>query len=100
MSIGLIAQAIRQRRHLEFHYKGRPRVVVPMVLGPCARGIWRLRAVQVGGDSASGRFGGDTPKVFDVAEMSGIRLRDTTFRVPRQYRRGDERLIVSPEAEL
>ncbi len=96
----LIKTAINERRHLEFRYKGRLRVVVPMILGRCARGIWRLRAIQVGGASASGRMGPDAPKLFDVAGMTGVMLRDTTFGVPRGYERGEERLIVSREAEL
>ncbi len=84
-----IRTAIRARRRLAFSYRGRPRVVNPVRLGVSGRGTWQLRAVQVGGDSASGRYGGSAPKLFDINEIVDVAVLDAQFPMPRRYEPGD-----------
>ncbi|HEY2794119.1 MAG TPA: hypothetical protein VGJ28_17270 [Micromonosporaceae bacterium] len=86
----LIGIAIRTCHRLSFIYRGLPRIVNPERLGRSTTGVMRLRAVQVGGESASGRYGGSAPKLFDVDLMSEVTVLDGVFRIPRQYQRGDD----------
>lgn len=79
-----IAAAIDTRHRLGFNYRGLPRVVNPVRLGRSAQGDWILRAVQVGGESTSGNFGGRAPKLFRVDEMSDVEVMTGEFRIPRQ----------------
>jgi hypothetical protein len=94
-----IRAAIVLHRRLSFTYRGRPRIVNPERLGRTAKGTQQMRAVQVGGDSASGRYGGSAPKLFEVDQMVNATVLDAEFRVPRQYRRGDD-AFVRIDAEL
>jgi predicted DNA-binding transcriptional regulator YafY len=77
-----IRAAIDGRRHLGFDYDGQQRIVLPLRLGMTPKGVWQLRAVEVG-DRAGG------PALFIVAEMGGVVLRDSVFTVPAQYERKD-----------
>ncbi len=88
-TVEVIREAIRGHHRLAFSYRGRPRVVNPQRLGVSRSGAWQLRAIQVGGASASGRYGGDAPKLFDVAQMRAVSLLPAHFPVPRGYRPGD-----------
>jgi predicted DNA-binding transcriptional regulator YafY len=94
-----VRTAIAGRRRLSFRYHGLPRIVNPVRLGLSARGRWQLRAVQVGGDSETGRFGGRAPKLFAIDEMEDVMVMDAEFHVPRQYQRGDD-AFVRIDAEL
>jgi hypothetical protein len=94
-----IRTAIRTRHRLAFTYRGLPRIVNPERLGRSTGSVLRLRAVQVGGESASGRYGGSAPKLFDIDLMTDVSVLDGVFRVPRQYRRGDD-AFARIDAEL
>jgi hypothetical protein len=87
-----IRTAIETHRRLSFRYHNRPRIVIPLRFGLSASGAWQLRAVQVGGGSDSGHFGGP-PKLFDVDQMDGAVVMADEFRVPRQYQRRDVAFI-------
>jgi hypothetical protein len=95
----VIRRAITERRHLQFRYRGLLRVAVPMVLGVGVKGRWQLRAVQVGGRSASGTVADGTPKLFSVDLMTQLTLLDSTFRTPRTYEPGD-RAFTRIDTEL
>ncbi len=92
-SVDAIREAIRDRRRLAFSYRGRYRIVNPERLGLSGKGTWQLRAIQVGGDSASGRYGSSAPKLFEVEHMHAVAVLDAQFRVPRQYRAGDDAFV-------
>ena len=95
----LIRAAITGHRRLAFTYRNLPRVVNPMRLGLSPRDSWKLRAVQVGGESESGRYGGSAPKLFDVDLMTDVVVLDAEFRIPRQYQPGDDAFVLI-DAEL
>jgi hypothetical protein len=94
LPLEVIREAIKGRRHLEFEYRGLPRVVEPMTLGIWEKGDWKLRAAQVGGLSASGKVGDGTPKLFNVALMSEVALLATTFAIPAGYEPGDKSFML------
>ncbi len=68
-------------------------------LGLSGKGTWQLRAVQVGGDSATSRYGGGAPKLFEVTHMRQVAVLDAQFRVPRQYHPGED-VFVRVDTEL
>jgi hypothetical protein len=72
-----ICHSIRARRRLSFEYGGRTRIVEPYCHGFTAHGAERLRAIQVAGESSSGGFG--FGKLWDVAKMTNVRVRDEAF---------------------
>jgi hypothetical protein len=94
-----VRTAIVARRRLAFSYRGMHRIVNPMRLGQSGKGTWQLRAIQVGGESSTGRFGGGAPKLFEIAQMAEVTVLDAEFRVPRQYQPGDS-AFVSIDVEL
>jgi hypothetical protein len=65
-----ICDAIRRRRLVSFDYHGLPRVIAPYCHGWSSGGKEVLRAVQVGGESASGGFG--FGKLWHVSRMTDI----------------------------
>lgn len=73
----LICEAIHKRLVLEFDYRGRHRAVEPYCHGTSTRGVEVLRAVQVGGTSASGGFG--FGKLWSLADIKELRLTSETF---------------------
>lgn len=91
--VDVVRTAIVDRRRLSFTYRGRPRIVNPVRIGVSAGGDWLLRAIQVGGESRTGRYGGSAPKLFRVAQMEGVEVLDAEFQIPRQYRRGDTAFV-------
>lgn len=72
-----ICEAIRDRKLLQFHYRGKLRVVAPYCHGFSARGSELLRAIQVRGASSSGGFG--KGKLWTVTEMVDARVLDELF---------------------
>jgi hypothetical protein len=93
MPLDIIRMAIRDRRQLEFNYRGFRRVVEPMTLGIGHKGHWQIRAQQVGGRSSSGTVGTGAPKLFEVALMSPPELLSTTFEVPLTYQSNDAAFV-------
>jgi len=73
----IICEAIRNRLLLEFRYHGKLRVVAPYCHGVSTRGVEVLRAVQVRGESGSGKLG--MGKLWALAEMVGPRLLQEPF---------------------
>ena len=67
----MVCDAIRKRLLLEFRYHGKLRVVAPYCHGVSTRGVEVLRAVQVRGESGSGKLG--MGKLWAVAEMAELR---------------------------
>src|SRR5688572_20001012 len=73
----VICSAIQRRLLLEFEYDGRLRVVAPYCHGLSTRGVEVLRAIQIGGASASGAFG--LGKLWAVSKMLELRILDRRF---------------------
>jgi hypothetical protein len=84
-----IRAALKEQRHLGFHYQGLPRVVLPMAVGIAKVGGWKLRGQQVGGQSSSGSVGDGTPKLFYLSKIGSAVVLDTHFDIPAEYARGD-----------
>lgn len=93
LSLDFIRESINERRQLQFDYRGLLRVVEPMALGVGHKNDWKLRARQVGGLSSSGKVDDGSPKLFDVALMSGVVVLATSFDVPLAYRSGDQAFV-------
>ena len=94
----VLVAAIETRHRLGFTYRGLPRIVNPVRVGQSDSGDWLLRAVQVGGESASNQFGGRTPKLFLVDEMAEVEVLPGEFQFPRRADPDD--VIVAIAAEL
>lgn len=75
----LICEAIHLRRLLEFHYKDLLRVVAPYCHGVSTKGSEVLRALQVRGESSSGRSGMGFGKLWTVDDMLRLRVLDEPF---------------------
>ncbi|MET0533553.1 MAG: hypothetical protein ABW171_04950 [Steroidobacter sp.] len=73
----LICEAIRQRRKLAFDYSGLRRVVTPYCYGVSTRDSEVLRAIQVGGQSSSRKYG--IGKLWTVSEMSRLEVLQEGF---------------------
>jgi len=82
---GLIEQAIREKKLVQFTYSGHPRIVEPHVLGVNG-GITQFLGYQVGGSSSSG--GIPEWRRFDLPKMSGLSIRPETFPGPRPFPSG------------
>jgi hypothetical protein len=80
-----ICEAIRARRRLSFDYDGLPRVVEPYVHGVTRTGAEALRAVQVAGESRSGRGRKASGKLWLVEKMGALRITGELF-VPNDPR--------------
>jgi hypothetical protein len=72
----IICEAIRKRVLLEFRYHDKSRVVAPYCHGLSTRGEV-LRAIQVRGESDSGKFG--FGKLWLVGDMVALRMLDEHF---------------------
>jgi predicted DNA-binding transcriptional regulator YafY len=81
----LIAQAINQKKLIEFTYQGRHRVTEPHVLG-ITNGIKQVLCYQTGGHSSRGNL--PDWRRFDLHEMVGLKVLDTTFPGKRPYPSG------------
>jgi len=73
-----ICDAIRTRSVLSFDYEGFHRVVEPYCHGISKNGE-ALRAIQVGGESRSGKKGLGFGKLWIVAEIQNIQKNGQTF---------------------
>jgi predicted DNA-binding transcriptional regulator YafY len=73
----LIYQAIADRKIIEFQYHDKPRTVEPYCCGINRKDSHQLRGFQVSGGSASDEKLGW--RMFDLAEMSGLRTTDKDF---------------------
>jgi len=71
----VVCVAIRDRRVLEFVYRGKPRVVEPYCHGLTTTGLECVRAVQVGGGGSGFGFG----KLWALGKMTNLRLAERTF---------------------
>ena len=72
-----LVRAINERRLIEFVYKGgQPRIAEPHDYG-IRRGVEKLLAYQISGESRSGNPHGW--KDFDVVDMSQLRVLDRKF---------------------
>ena len=73
----IICEAIRKRLLLEFHYHGKRRVVAPYCHGVSNRGIEVLRAVQIRGETGSGKL--RIGKLWALGEIVSLRLLEEPF---------------------
>jgi WYL domain len=90
----VIRDAIHEQKQLQFRYRTLLRVVEPMCLGEVSRGVWQLRAHQVGGRSASSRRLPDgIPRLFGLSDMLDVTVLQDSFAVPAFYTRGDSAFI-------
>jgi WYL domain len=85
--------AIRERRSVEFRYRGTPRVAHPHAIFVASTGTHCLDAVQVAGRSTSGPLPGW--RRFDLNAIDAVTIRDERFEIApdfeeraRDYRRG------------
>jgi hypothetical protein len=76
----IIRRAIQERRLIEFHMDGLPRVAEPHDYGIHA-GVERLLVYQVAGESRSGAL--PNWREFHVEKLERMRLLDERFRGPR-----------------
>ncbi|MFZ5997459.1 MAG: hypothetical protein ACOYW7_08230 [Nitrospirota bacterium] len=83
----IICRAIGERRLLELHYHGYPRIVEPHVYGKDHHGDDVVRCYQVYGGSESGEEVGW--KLLKVREISSLHMIETTFSTRRWYQRND-----------
>lgn len=72
-----ICEAIQQRRKLVFDYHGLRRIVAPYCYGISTRDAQILRAIQVGGQSSSHKYG--IGKLWTVSEMSQLEVLEESF---------------------
>jgi hypothetical protein len=77
VTAGIVCEAIRTRSRLEFDYQGKHRVVEPYCHGVSTRDEEVMRAVQVGGQSTSRKFG--FGKLWYVKDMENARILDEQF---------------------
>ena len=73
----IVCEAIRKRVLLEFRYHGKLRVVAPYCHGVSSRNLEVLRAVQIRGESGSGKLG--MGKLWALGDMVNPRLLDEPF---------------------
>jgi hypothetical protein len=73
----VLCRAVRDRRLLEFHYRGHHRVVAAYCHGRTRGRVEVLRAVQLRGSSRSGAFG--IGKLWKAAEMHNVHVIDEGF---------------------
>ena len=88
-----LARAIQDRRVLNFHYDGRPRVVEPHAYGRTSDGVPVLHGFQIGGESSrsrTSRGGGESAsgglpgwRTFRAADITGLTIGEDTFPGPR-----------------
>ncbi len=77
----LLAEAIRERRVVTFHYAGRLRTLEPHTCGVGSTGEEILHGYQIEGESASGaRLGWRT---FTVAKISDLTVQERRFAAGR-----------------
>lgn len=94
----IIKKAIAEKKVLEFFYDGQRRIVEPHCYGLTTAGNWCLRGFQVAGGSVSGFV--PHWKLFDLAEIRGLRMLEDVFLRPRpEYKRND-RAMVRIQAQL
>lgn len=98
MRTATLAEAIHQKKVVEFRYEGRTRVVEPHTVGMMTSGAPGLRAYQVDGYSESRTQ--PSWRLYRVDKMSGLVVTNQTFAGPRPgYRQGDSD-FARIEAEL
>lgn len=73
----LICEAIATRKIVAFQYHDKPRTVEPYVCGINVKDSVQMRALQVGGRSGSNAKLGW--RIFDLAEMDGLKITETDF---------------------
>jgi hypothetical protein len=73
-----ICDAIRERKLIEFDYKGHHRVVAPYCHGTSKRGAEAVRAIQLEGESSSS-IDAKTGKMWIVAGMQNVRVTNRSF---------------------
>jgi predicted DNA-binding transcriptional regulator YafY len=82
-----ICDAIRDRKVISFHYKGRVRTVEPHLVGYDADGDLTLSAWQLSGGSGVGF------RDFHVSKLSGLTITQQSFAGARPgYNPGDKTL--------
>ncbi len=83
----IIWEAIKKKRLLALDYNGGIRIVEPHCLGITKADNIGLRAFQIEGYSESGNLGW---KMFNIGNVSGLRILKRVFNEPRPgYRKGD-----------
>lgn len=86
-----IINAIKNHNYLEFTYEGLHRKAIPFAIGThITTGNKTMRALQVAGSSASGKF--DFPKLWTVNDMHSVRTLEEKFDIPDRYQSGDDHL--------
>src|SRR6266851_1742635 len=75
--VARLARAIRERRIIEFQYRGLPRTVQPLALG-LSRGVVEVLGIQVAGATSSGSL--PNWRRCRVEEVTGLRLTSESFQ--------------------
>ena len=87
----IIEDAIRNRRYLEFTYKGLARLVQPTAVGVSRAGNEVLRCFQTKGDHNTD---GHDWNLCTLTAISGLRVTEQKFDTPPPgYNRGDKGMI-------
>jgi predicted DNA-binding transcriptional regulator YafY len=90
-----IREAIRDRKLLEFRYKGAARIVEPHVYG-IHDGEYQILSFQVGGHSSSGTL--PDWRRFNTAEVQALSILEEHFPGPRDrsvFRHSDFDTVLS-----
>jgi hypothetical protein len=75
----VICEAISRKVRLEFDYKGEHRVVEPYLHGESTAGNKALRAIQVRGQTSTGKPPKKIGRLWSVSLMTNVRLLAETF---------------------
>ncbi len=93
-----LCNAIKNRWQVSMAYNGKRRVVDPYLIGITTAGSEALRAYQVGGYSSSGNL--SAWRLFDLKNISEIKVLDTSFKIHPQYNPNDKGMVrISCRAE-
>lgn len=81
-TVDTIAQAIKEKKSLEFAYHGFDRVVSPYACGLTPTNEIKMIAFQTDGGSNSGVT--EKLRFYTVADMAGIAFAEAEFRAPTE----------------
>lgn len=77
-TVDTIAQAIKEKKTLEFAYHGFDRVVVPYACGLTPTNEIKMIGFQIGGGSNSGVT--EKLRFYTAADMAGVAFSDAAYR--------------------
>ncbi len=92
MNLSEIAEAISLKKQITFFYKGNKRIVDPYLVGINTKNNTMLSAYQVDGYSDTGHL--PNWRLFNINQISGVEILDSTFMTNPMYNPNDKRMIA------